>query len=780
MRVPVSNRITIPQLQNLLAYSNDATQTGTWLLSGFSSAVANTTDTLDPFGGNNAFTILENSGTGAHWARNSSSSVFIAGRQYTVSNFAKAGSEPYTMFSPEGSGAFSAFFNLSNGTVGNITRMTNVTIVPYGNGWYRCSASYISSGSTPNQYYYSSPSNGTISYVGTPGNKPTYYYDCQTILGNWPGPVCLTTSSPINTGSLRNIVMNRVPVSGRSQIPWDPSQLAGLKFLWDTSVASTITQSSNNVSQLADARGSGFTEAVTGVGAAQPVMNTGITLAGRIALVFTNANSSKMASADTGALPAGAPWYIFMVAQFLTSPTYGMLATIGGPQPSTPENGFLGTANNHLWPAYINVTQTGYGFSQGRETLDLTAPHAYLAAFDGVSLRCWIDGRQQTQIDNTTLTILSKQLTLGGEFFTGFGQCPNFNGFYGFFGYNYGLIESDVANIFAYSQKNLGITPLRLTVNHGCSIEAGANLSGGKTAAWPQLAANQATIVPNVNSYAVFGLGVGWVTGQNTWADSSVNGNGTWALGNPTGTVASPGHASVGEWSSIWDIEPAGSPNKYTLYWGSTIATNDLYYSATASQAYFSQQIVAAFVLSRGGLFVPCTVFPRNGTGTPAGFETQRQAYNALVLANWNGPLKAVRILNATNASPIVITTTNPHTFNTGDQVNIELLFGNGAANNAQGSPWTVTVIDSTHFSLNGSSGSGAWTGGGVAFSGTGLGAQYWMDPGNLTQFSVTTNTTYFQGDQTHPTATGQNVIATVAGPGSGAMSPLQILNALG
>lgn len=68
-------------------------------------------------------------------------------------------------------------------------------------------------------------------------------------------------------------------------------------------------------------------------------------------------------------------------------------------------------------------------------------------------------------------------------------------------------------------------------------------------------------------------------------------------------------------------------------------------------------------------------------------------------------------INGATNASPIVISTTAAHTYSTGDEVNITGVLGNTAANGL----WTIIVIDATHFSLTGSTGNGAYTSGGTA-----------------------------------------------------------------
>lgn len=65
-------------------------------------------------------------------------------------------------------------------------------------------------------------------------------------------------------------------------------------------------------------------------------------------------------------------------------------------------------------------------------------------------------------------------------------------------------------------------------------------------------------------------------------------------------------------------------------------------------------------------------------------------------------------ITNATNTSPIVITSTG-HGLATGNTITIVNVGGNGAAKGT----FVVTVIDANSFSLNGSSGDGAYTGGG-------------------------------------------------------------------
>jgi hypothetical protein len=67
-------------------------------------------------------------------------------------------------------------------------------------------------------------------------------------------------------------------------------------------------------------------------------------------------------------------------------------------------------------------------------------------------------------------------------------------------------------------------------------------------------------------------------------------------------------------------------------------------------------------------------------------------------------------ITGASNASPIKITVAN-HGFNSGETVVIAGVGGNTAANGT----WIITVFDANNFTLNGSTGSGAYTSGGTA-----------------------------------------------------------------
>jgi hypothetical protein len=76
----------------------------------------------------------------------------------------------------------------------------------------------------------------------------------------------------------------------------------------------------------------------------------------------------------------------------------------------------------------------------------------------------------------------------------------------------------------------------------------------------------------------------------------------------------------------------------------------------------------------------------------------------------------AVDIDGATNATPIVITTSGAHGVSTGNKVLIQDVGGNIAANGL----WTATVLTTTTLELDGSSGSGSFSGGGTITRGVG------------------------------------------------------------
>jgi len=113
--------------------------------------------------------------------------------------------------------------------------------------------------------------------------------------------------------------------------------------------------------------------------------------------------------------------------------------------------------------------------------------------------------------------------------------------------------------------------------------------------------------------------------------------------------------------------------------------------------------------------YVRTTFIQTGGLNFPQNWVTQ---YGAGGEGGQLGDSVGGVIDSATNASPIVIGTVGgSHNANTGDTITIGACTGNTAANGT----WVVTKIDSSHFSLNGSTGNGAYNVSSGTFIGTDL-----------------------------------------------------------
>ncbi len=79
---------------------------------------------------------------------------------------------------------------------------------------------------------------------------------------------------------------------------------------------------------------------------------------------------------------------------------------------------------------------------------------------------------------------------------------------------------------------------------------------------------------------------------------------------------------------------------------------------------------------------------------------------------NCHGVIGRLAIVNAANTTPIQIETASAHGYTTGDSVNISGVPGNNAANG----DWQLSVVDATHFTLDGSSGNGDFVNTGTGY----------------------------------------------------------------
>lgn len=167
--------------RNLLSYTEDFSNAA-WAKN---NSTITTNTTTDPFGGSNADTLFDNGSNAAHYVSTLATGFGQNGNN-TSSIYAKANTLGYLwMYFYNGSepAGVSAWFNLSNGTVGTVQSGLTATIQDAGNGWYRCSISrnFNFTAANSNCGYGITSGDNVTSYVGT--GKSIYIYGAQLELG---------------------------------------------------------------------------------------------------------------------------------------------------------------------------------------------------------------------------------------------------------------------------------------------------------------------------------------------------------------------------------------------------------------------------------------------------------------------------------------------------------------------------------------------------------------------------------------------------------------------
>jgi hypothetical protein len=135
------------------------------------------------------------------------------------------------------------------------------------------------------------------------------------------------------------------------------------------------------------------------------------------------------------------------------------------------------------------------------------------------------------------------------------------------------------------------------------------------------------------------------------------------------------------------------------------------YFALTAQQILLAQ---TPPVLMTNGPIVKATTFVNASTGVVTTMVASSTPASVTLGANVTPGCSNLAITGATNASPIVISTASAHGLLDGDAVIISGVLGNGAANGG----YLVTVTGGSSFSLNGSTGTGTYTGGGIVEGG--------------------------------------------------------------
>jgi hypothetical protein len=179
------------QSTNLVTYSQ-AFDNSNWTKQN-TSVTANAI--TSPDGTTNAQKIVPNTTNGMHYLEQY---VTISAVDYTYTIYAKKGEYNYLYVNAYSNSSRRTWFDLNSGTVSFNTSPNIATIESVGNGWYRCTITNTSSGTTGAFQFGADPNNGTSnatpSFSGD-GTSGIYVWGCQLEASSYPTTYIPTTSS---------------------------------------------------------------------------------------------------------------------------------------------------------------------------------------------------------------------------------------------------------------------------------------------------------------------------------------------------------------------------------------------------------------------------------------------------------------------------------------------------------------------------------------------------------------------------------------------------------
>ena len=121
----------------------------------------------------------------------------VVATQYTMSVYAKADGYNFVAVG-ERTGTGWAYFDLNNGTIGNINGGAVPVITSVGNGWYRCSVTFTSAGGSRGGFVLCDSTNGSLSSWTGNGTSGIFIWGAQLELGS--------TATTYNPTTVKNLL----------------------------------------------------------------------------------------------------------------------------------------------------------------------------------------------------------------------------------------------------------------------------------------------------------------------------------------------------------------------------------------------------------------------------------------------------------------------------------------------------------------------------------------------------------------------------------------------
>jgi len=177
-----------PQRTNLALYSQDF-DNASW---GKTRCSITANSVISPDGNTTADTLVED--TTATSTHRIVQSITLTAAAQTFSVYAKSANRDWIYLTLLQTANASAYFDLSNGTIGTVGSASTASIQSVGNGWYRCIMTATTAAGANTLSIYSASADNTISFTGS-GDSAFYIWGAQLELGAYATTIIPTTTA---------------------------------------------------------------------------------------------------------------------------------------------------------------------------------------------------------------------------------------------------------------------------------------------------------------------------------------------------------------------------------------------------------------------------------------------------------------------------------------------------------------------------------------------------------------------------------------------------------